>query len=129
MWVKILILALLLGAGYVSYHPEVIPNEAVQQKVLGIRDEIRKPDSPITQFAGKVWQSMTKVFLDFAKNTKLPKKITGLPEEIVVEDVVKKLTEQVKQLPAKEAHKVKQNFCADIVAESTGQVAGAKDAN
>lgn len=53
-----------------------------------------------------------------AKTTKLPTSLTGLPEEVVVEDVMKNITGELKKLPEKEAEKLKVQFCQDVIAQS-----------
>lgn len=129
---RLLGIIVLLVVGYGFFVPQAIPYPKIREKVLGIRSEANVPENDqLLEAAKGAWQKITEKFLIFAKNTKLPKRVTGLPEEVVVEDAVKQLTERVKKLPAEQAKKAKQNFCADIVAESTkaGQVAGATDNN
>jgi len=104
--------------------PELIPNPEAQAKVMDMKESFLN-DSPIGEKVGWLASKATEKFLLFAKNTKLPKQVTGLPEEVVVEDMVNELGQTLKDLPANQVEKIKANFCADVV--NNASVAGEKD--
>jgi hypothetical protein len=61
----------------------------------------------------------SKSYIEQAFRTiKIPKKISGTSEEIVVEDVVSNLSNELKQLPAEQVKKIKIELCQDVIEEA-----------
>jgi hypothetical protein len=116
--IKFLFLGLVVAIAYGFYNPEIIPQDSLKEKVLGIRDQVPHQEGLVTETASWLTQTAQKTYTHIATTVKVPKELTGLPEEVVVEEAVKQLGDKVKTLPVEQAHKVKQYFCADIVAES-----------
>jgi hypothetical protein len=115
---KLMLVALVCAIIYGIYNPEVIPHSDVKEKVLGIRTELETNEGWPAKSWDWVQAAATTTYSQIATNVKVPTEISGLPEEVVVEEAVKQLGEKIKSLPAEQAHKAKQHFCADIVAES-----------
>lgn len=107
-------LVILIVAGYLIYNPAVIPNEQGKVKAEEVRSYLVGDGGEASGFLITVWNRLQEDFLRFAKNTKLPKNVTGLPEEIVVEEAVANLSRQVQNLPKEQLQKVKVEFCRDV---------------
>ena len=57
-------------------------------------------------------------FIQFAKNTKIPSKFTGLPEDMVVEEVVSSFSQEIKDLPNNQVKRIKTQICQDLIDEA-----------
>jgi hypothetical protein len=114
-----ILIIVLIAAGYVVYNPQVIPNESLRQSVTQAKEQMlgQNPETS-SSVLGAFTQAKDSV-VEWAQSTKLPPALTGQKQEIVVDEYVKGLTDQVKQLPADQLHRVKQQFCQDIVTEAT----------
>lgn len=123
---KLLLVVLLIAVGYFAWtQPQSIPHQQAREMVLGIKSSQTDGDiSTVELNTPYIVDQAQKVLASFAQNTSLPSEITGLPEEIVVEDVVTNLSGEIKKLPAKEAKKIKTEFCMDVINEYTATVAG-----
>lgn len=117
----LLLLLLILGGYFVWQQPEVIPYPSVSTAI----NQIKQSENP-TQVLGasiSAPDTLTKAqeaISSMIKTTKLPTSITGLPEEVVVEDLMISVTSELKKLPEKEAQKLKVQFCQDVLEAQEG---------
>lgn len=126
---KLLLLVLAIALGFLAWQsPQSIPNQKTAEFVQQFKSS--QSGSEVTTIelnTPYLVDQAQKVFASFTQNTTLPSEITGLPEEVVVEDAVSSLTQELKKLPAKEAIKFKTEFCQDVINQHTASVAGAVD--
>lgn len=116
----ILILAV-VGLGYLAWtQPEQIPYPPLKSQVLGLKSmESSGSANTITLDTPKLVQSAQGLVSSLSKSIKIPTNLTGLPEEIVVDEVVKKLGEQLITLPDSQINQVKIEFCQDVINDAT----------
>lgn len=124
--VKFSLLIICLGFLVFWVNPNLIPQPDLRDRWQIFKANLTQSSFLFEKASSLATFSRDK-FMLLAKTIKLPKQVTGLPDEVVVEDAVIQLTEKLKSLPEKQAKTVKRNFCADIVAESAGEVAGSLD--
>jgi hypothetical protein len=120
---KFIVIGLALLA-YAIYNPSVIPHPQLQQQASQLNQTITSQDNSWQKKASWLYHKLQEKFLIFAQKTKLPKQLTGLPEEVVVQDIVDDLTNQVKQLPQKQVKSAKTQFCQDVINDATASIAG-----
>lgn len=83
-----------------------------------------------TTFPGVVAGIYTKAsdyFHSVASNTKIPTQFTGLPEEVVVEEVVDTFSKEVKNLPQTQVKRIKAQICQDVIDEAVATVSGSNN--
>jgi hypothetical protein len=116
----ILILAV-VGLGYLAWtQPEQIPYQPLKSQVLGLKTmESTASANTIMLDTPKLIQSAQQLVSSMSKSIKIPTSITGLPEEIVVDETVKKLGEQLITLPNSQIQQVRIQFCQDLIDNAT----------
>ncbi len=114
-----LLLVLLIAAGYVVYNPTVLPNESWRESISEAKEKFGEQNPETSSKVLGAFTQAKDAVVGWAQKTTLPPALTGQETEIVVDEYVQDLTEQVKQLPADQFHKVKQQFCQDVVNEAT----------
>jgi hypothetical protein len=123
---KLLIIIILISIAYLAWsQPQQIPYPALRAQV----EKYKKPTATssgisVTLDTPALVKQTQLVVSNLAKTIKIPTNVTGLPEEIVVEDVVNNLTAQVKKLPENQVKVIKTEFCQDVINEATATVAG-----
>ena len=130
--IQLVLLAVVGGSVYLLVNPQIVADpvrrgqiEQVREKVMGAsvgtesvnvisQDSDNGAQAVISQAISK-----SKSYIDQAFRTiKIPKKISGTSEEIVVEDVVSNLSNELKQLPAEQVKKIKIELCQDVIEEA-----------
>lgn len=118
---RLSLLCLLLIAGGL-YRPDLVPLTQVRPYFeqgrswidgLAIQD---KPDGLV--------KGLNDEILPKIKEFKIPSDISGLPEEVVVEDFVASMTGELAKLPAKEFQRIQQSFCQDLLSAAMATVSG-----
>lgn len=90
----------------------------VQEKVLGAIDPVIK-DKELPGKIKDAAESAVQNIWSKVKQIEVPTQVSGLPEEVVIDDVVNNLVDEVKQLPENQVKKVKIQFCQDVISEAT----------
>jgi len=118
---KTIIILAVVGLGYLAWtQPEQIPYPPLKSQVLGLKTaESSESASPIRLDTPKLFRSAQGLVRSLNKSVKIPTNLTGLPEEIVVDELVKKLGEQLITLPDSQIKQVKVEFCQDVIDEAT----------
>ena len=121
-WKLWLLLAVVVGV--VFFRPEIIPHPLAREKAMQLRDQFMATDSARYQQILGLTDQAKNTAVTVAKNTELPSEMTGLPEEVVVEEYVSHLTDEVKKLPQNQLKQVKIEFCQDVIDEATASGTG-----
>lgn len=111
-------LILLIAVSYLIYNPSVLGIQEIEKEIEGFKAMVLSSDSATTQQILGLTDAAKDGVISFTQNTKLPSEVTGLPEEVVVEDYVDQMKEEVKKLPEKQLHEVKKQFCQDVIQEA-----------
>lgn len=113
-------LGILVVIGFLMYKPEVIPDETWRSRVTDLRDQLLQQKPPDTAQVGQILNTSKEKVLGLYDKIQEDQKIPGLPEEVVVDEYVSKLTAEVKQIPNEQLKAVKRQFCQDVIDEATG---------
>lgn len=108
-----------LGAGYYLTNPATAGKASQSEQIATIRDKIITYSQIGQEQAVKVLGIATEYTERALRTTKVPKQLIGGDEEIIVDQVVKNFTEEVKKLPAQQAQKIKTQICQDVIDEAT----------
>jgi hypothetical protein len=127
--IRFVLLVLVIGAVYLGFNSGNLPQTGFDPQILGATITNIFPDqaSDSAQVAvpgvvAGIYTKASDYFHSFAQNTKIPTRFTGLPEEVIVEDVVNTFSKEVKSLPQAQVKRIKSEICQDVITEAVATV-------
>ena len=121
--IQLILIAVVIGAYYLSKNPQMLESLPFQ---LPFNTESQIPtatkSASFDQTVKGLYSKAQDYFIEFAQNTKIPTKFTGLPEEVVIDDVVSTFTQEVKDLPKNQVKRIKTQICQDVINEATATI-------
>ena len=119
-----LVLILLVLGGLVVYNPGILKNPQIEAQINSWKQRFKQPKPIEMQRILGITNEVKNTAQQWYKEAMKDQKIPGLPKEIMVDEYVKKLTEQVKALPKEQLLVVKKNFCRDVIDVATQSAGG-----
>lgn len=113
-FLPLILIGAVIGAYYLPQYPELITKIKPQ---LAIEQDQEEEDSEVVissvRSIGSVLSSTVENISGIAKN--VIDKMTNEQEEALINQTVKNLTTQIKDLPKEQAEKIKYQFCQGVV--------------
>lgn len=113
-FLPLLLIGAVVGAYYLPQHPEllarIIPQNASSQDQ---EEDNSEAVVATTQNIGSVLSSTAQNISNITRN--LIDKMTNEQEEALINQTVKNLSTQIKDLPKEQAEKIKYQFCQDVI--------------
>lgn len=110
---QIAVLAVLVGGVAVLYQPELITDESSRERVLGVRQVI---ENKYQELAAKPDETSEVNYSLPQVNYQAGSTLVIGDQEIVVDEVITRLSQDLETWPKQAYSTFKSNFCADVVA-------------
>jgi cell division protein FtsB len=115
--VRTLLLGLGVGVGLMA-RPSLVKDPVKRQQVEQARDQLLEWNDVAQEKALDVLGQSTDTIQETVENiTYITKEKTEVNPQEVVQTTINNITQEVKELPQEQIHKVKLEFCRDVIEE------------
>jgi hypothetical protein len=120
---QLILIAIVLGAYLLIKNPATLGSIQSQLPFTSNRQiQIASQSASLGRSVKGLYTKAQDYFIEFAENTNIPTKFTGLPDEVVIDDVVATFTQEVKDLPKNQVKRIKTQICQDVIDDATATI-------